>query len=193
MRTTHSTAIDADCTQVVTTLYCLATERMSSIDPLSEETSLVGGAENAGMPAAMSQRIRAVRSEVINALSFLSVISSLFYEGSFSITWLLFLMTGIVILTIDCYFIHCQWMLKTNHAIPVVCRGIMSAKPVGSDEDNDDKTRSSVSALDDLLSDLPQSIWVLCYLIMFKFSLIAMVCALHSSFSLLEGLFRLQN
>jgi hypothetical protein len=162
------------------------------MDPLSEGTSLVdGGAANAGMPATTSQRIRAVRSEVINALSFLSVVSSLFYEGSFSIPWILFLMTGIVILTIDCYFIHCQWMLKTNHAIPVVCRGIISAKP-GSDSD-DDKTRPSVSALDDLLSDLPQSIWVLCYLITFKFSLIAMVCALHSSFSLLEGMFRLQD
>jgi hypothetical protein len=172
---------------------------MSSMDPLSEATSLVGaGAVNTrtGMLATTSQRIRAVRSEVINALSFLSVISSLFYEGSFSITWLLFLMTGIVILTIDCYFIYCQWMLKTNHAIPVVCRGIMAAKPGnGSDDDNDEdkRTRSSVSALDDLLSDLPQSIWVLGYLITFKFSLIAMVCALHSSFSLLEGLFRLQD
>jgi hypothetical protein len=173
------------------TLYSLAIVQMSSIDPLSEETSLVAGAANAGMPATTSQRIRAVRSEVINALSFLSVVSSLFYEGSFSITWIIFLLTGIVILTIDCYFIHCQWMLKTNHAIPVVCRGIMSAKP-GTDDD-DDKTRSSVSALDDLLSDLPQSIWVLCYLITFKFSLIAMVCALHSSFSLLEGMFRLQD
>jgi hypothetical protein len=167
---------------------------MSSMDPLSEETSLVGGAVNNGMPATTSQRIRAVRSEVINALSFLSVVSSLFYEGSFSITWLLFLMTGIVILAIDCYFIHCQWMLKTNHAIPVVCRGIMAAKPGdGSDDNDEDKTRSSVSVLDDLLSDLPQSIWVLGYLITFKFSLIAMVCALHSSFSLLEGFFKLRD
>jgi hypothetical protein len=163
---------------------------MSSIDPLSEATSLVDSAANAGMPATTSQRIRAVRSEVINALSFLSVVSSLFYEGSFSITWILFLITGIVILTIDCYFIYCQWMLKTNHAIPVVCRGIMATK-AGSDDD--DKRRPSVGALDDLLSDLPQSIWVLSYLITFKFSLIAMVCALHSSFSLLEGLFRLQD
>jgi hypothetical protein len=163
------------------------------MDPLSEETSsLVGGSTvNAIMPATTSQRIRAVKSEVINALSFLSVILSLFEEQAVSISWFFFLMTGVIILAIDCYFIHCQWMLKTSHAIPVVCRGVLtsSTKPGGTD--NDDKTKSSVSALDDLLSDLPQSIWVLCYLVMFKFSLIAMVCALHSAFSLLEGLFRL--
>lgn len=65
--------------------------------------------------------------------------------------------------------------------------------PTKSGSDDDDKARPSVNALDDLLSDLPQSIWVLCYLITFKFSLIAVVCALLSSFSLLEGIFRLQD
>jgi hypothetical protein len=162
------------------------------MDPLSEETSsLVGSTVNAIMPApTTSQRIRAVEPEVINALSFLSVILTLFEEQAVSISWIFFLTTGVIILVIDCYFIHCQWMLKTNHAIPVVCRGVMTTtKTAGND--NDDKTKSSVSAMDDLLSDLPQSIWVLFYLVTFKFSLIAMVCGLHSAFSLSEGLFRL--
>lgn len=76
---------------------------------MSEESSLVGNVANAGMPVTTSQRIRAVRPEVINALSFLSVVSSLFEEKSFSIPcWILFVMTGIVILAIDCYFIYCH-------------------------------------------------------------------------------------
>jgi hypothetical protein len=169
------------------------------MDPLAEESSsLLGDADavNASivMPAVTtSQRIHAVKPEVINALSFLSVLRSLYYEHAVSITWKLFLITGIVILTIDCYFIHCQWMLKTNHAIPVVCRGVMTTKGPPGNEANDNKARPSVNALDDLLSDLPQSIWVLGYLGTFKFSLVAMVCALHSAFSLLEGLFKLQD
>jgi len=130
-----------------------------------------------------SKRIRAVRSEVINFLSFLSVVWTLFKEESMSLTCGLFLVTGLIILVIDAYFIYCQWQLKKSHAIPVICTGVVPAP----------RRLRNVNALDDLLSDLPQSIWVLAYLNTFKFSLIAMVCALHSAFSLLEGVFKLRD
>jgi len=143
-----------------------------------DDDSLQDRSFAAVMTNTTSQRIKAVRPEVINALSFLSVIATLYDEQEYSLIKAVFILTGICILAIDCYFIHCQWNLKTSHAIPVLCTGIVSRR---------------IGALDDLLSDLPQSIWVLCYLLTFKFSLIAMVCALHSSFSMLEGMYRLRD
>ena len=127
----------------------------------------------------LSTRIRAVRPEVINFLSFLSVVSTFWMEEVSSIVKFLFLTTGLLILTIDAYFIHCQWSLQKSHAIPFL------SKTSGS--------RSSTNALDDLLSDLPQSLWMLLYLFGFNFSLIAMVCALQSRFSVVEDVWRLRE
>jgi hypothetical protein len=153
----------------------------------AEEESLVTiMAEATGSTSTMSsmlisKRIRAVRSEVINALSFLSVVLTLHKEEAPSVWVNLFFASGLLILLIDCYFIHCQWMLKTNHGLPILCTTILRQRS------------RKVQALDDLLSDLPQSIWVLCYLVSFKFSLIAVVCALHSTFSIAEGIFKLKD
>ena len=67
----------------------------------------------------LSKRIRAVRSEVINSMSFFGILHTAFSDVGFaSIGSGIFLLTGVVIFVIDCYFIYCQWMLKTNHAIP---------------------------------------------------------------------------
>lgn len=121
-----------------------------------------------------SQRIRAIRPEVINSLSFLSVVLSLYEEGESSFLKFIFLLTGCIIFGLDVYFIYCQWHLKTTHAIPCF-KG------------------QSTQALDDLLSDLPQCIWVLLYLWNFKFSLISMVCGVHSAFSLIEDIAKIQG
>jgi len=51
----------------------------------------------------------------------------------------------------------------------------------------------NTDVLDDLLSDLPQSIWVVGYLFNYEFSMIALTCATHSMFSIMEGLFRLRT
>lgn len=127
----------------------------------------------------MSERIRAVRPEVINFLSFLSVVWALLLEENMGAGTILFGVTGICILIIDVYFIHNQWLLQKNHRLPLLsCSWTRGRK---------------VDELDDLLSDLPQSIWVLCYLVSYKFSLIAMVCALHSTFAVVEGLFKLND
>ena len=128
------------------------------------------------------QRLRAVRSEIINALSFLSILLTLREEQELSVSCFLFLLSGFLILLIDCYFIHCQWSLQKNHALPLVCTSCCNSP-----------TTRSVGALDDILSDLPQTVWVLCYLFTFKFSFIAMVCTLHSMFSLLEGVLKLYD
>lgn len=118
------------------------------------------------------QRIKAVRGEVINFLSFLSVVWTL-WEDEKSHMATLFVLTGVIILVIDCYFIRCQWKLQSHRAL------------LG--------TRCKMTSLDDLMSDLPQTIWVLAYVINFKFSLIAIVCALHSGFSILEDVCGMQD
>jgi len=117
-----------------------------------------------------SQRVRAVRGEIINALSFLSVLSTLWQdEGLASIGEVFFLIIGWGILAIDAYFIYCQWNLQHHHPLPYL-------------------KRMPLAALDDLVSDLPQTLWILWYIVFHKFSLIAMVCAVHSFFSIVEGL-----
>jgi hypothetical protein len=117
--------------------------------------------------ASIKKRIKAVRGEVINFLSFLSVVWTL-WEDESSTKATIFILSGIMILMIDGYFIRCQWNFKSNRAI------------LG--------TRCKTASLDDLLSDLPQTLWVLGYVTNFKFSIIAIVCALHSGFSILEDL-----
>jgi hypothetical protein len=108
----------------------------------------------------LKRRIRAVRPEVINALSFASVVWTLHDEQPRSALKSLFLLSALVILSIDLYFIRCEWQLKQHRAIPFLRQFYQKAHMVGF--------------WDDLLSDLPQSIWVLLYLGTFKFSFIAM-------------------
>lgn len=174
---------------MVTTLFACQ-ERMDSSLAIEEQGSFITEPHDDERTSTRSrrrnvlaQRIRAVRSEVINALSFLSVVMTLHREEQFSFKYVVFLITGALIILIDCYFIHCQWTLKTNHAIPFRCFLNKTQTP----------NAASIGALDDLLSDLPQTVWVVCYLTTFKFSLIAMVCTLHSAFSILEGAFRLHD
>lgn len=119
-----------------------------------------------------SQRIRAVRPEVINALSFLSVVWTLFDEEGPSFRKTLFILTGICILLID-------FFLFTANGIS---RRIMPFL-----------SKRSTEALDDLLSDLPQSFWILLYNWNFKFSLIALVCGLHSAFSIMEDVAKMKD
>lgn len=120
------------------------------------------------MRPSLKHRIKAVRGEIINFLSFLSIVWTLWDDES-SLLSRIFVLTGILILGIDGYFIRCQWTFQPSRAI--FC-GV----------------RCSTGALDDLLSDLPQVVWVFGYIFNFKFSIIAIVCALHSAFSILEDL-----
>ena len=166
--------------------YCISatnTPIMNSLDveqPDSEQTDslLMSQPQRnsfSSLPSpTKSQRIRAIRPEVINSLSFLGVVLSLYEEGESSFLKFIFMLAGGLIFCLDVYFTYCQWNLRTTHAIPCF-------------------KSQSTQALDDLLSDLPQCIWVLLYVWNFKFSLISMVCGVHSAFSLIEDIAKMEG
>ena len=139
----------------------------------------------------IKQRVKAVRGEVINALSFLSVVWSLHDEESGTLATV-FVVIGLGILIIDCYFIYCQWMMMKNHAI-YPCKQLAFLCNRNRKNSSSRSTSSNVSvvninSMDDLLSDLPQVIWLLGYIYNFKPSLIATICATNSGLALLEDL-----
>mmetsp|Transcript_26753 Transcript_26753/g.39577 ORF Transcript_26753/g.39577 Transcript_26753/m.39577 type:complete len:152 (-) Transcript_26753:1788-2243(-) len=117
----------------------------------------------------ISQRISAVRGEVINFLTFLSVVWELWDENEPSFITSFFVVIGILLLIIDSYFIHCQWNLQRSRS----CACFVNC---------------SVGTLDDLISDLPQTLWLISYFWYYKFSPIAIACSLHSTFSIFENL-----
>mmetsp|Transcript_9673 Transcript_9673/g.26337 ORF Transcript_9673/g.26337 Transcript_9673/m.26337 type:complete len:240 (-) Transcript_9673:402-1121(-) len=194
-----------------------------SIDSTCDEADADGQNEEAAKPmfaasnhpqnkrVLLSQRIKAIRPEVINCLSFTGVFCKLLRNPERSMNRTLFLFTGAIIILIDLYFTYCQWMLQTSHSIPVLSTKHLAAghRRLLNSRSKDDSSSSLASTvsfasirwsssmntdvLDDLLSDLPQSIWVVGYLFNYEFSMIALTCATHSMFSIMEGLFRLRT
>lgn len=112
----------------------------------------------------LHKRLSHVRSEVMNAISFLSVLlknpSSVVFYG---IGWFVFLL--------DLYFIYLQWNLRTHVELPF-------------------QIQVSIHHLDDLISDLPQAIWILLYLVFYDWSVLGLICAVHSVLRILEDLSR---
>jgi len=83
----------------------------------------------------ISQQISAFPGEVINFLTFLSVVYELWDENAPTFSTTCFFMVGILLLLIDSYFIHCQWKLQRNRSF-VCC------------------VNCSVGTMDDLISDI---------------------------------------
>lgn len=119
----------------------------------------------------LHERIKAVRSEVVNAISFLSVLLTL--QAGF---W--FELAGILVFLLDCYFIYHQWMLRTHMELPTKLKALLPQK---------------LERLDDLICDLPQSLWVVGYLLWVQFSVLGFICAVHSVFSIVEDLTKTTN
>lgn len=125
-----------------------------------------------------ANRIHAIKPEVINFMSFSSLVWELMTSPMKDLSFLttLFMLLGIMILCLDAYFIYCQWMQKSSRAVttflpPNVRRFIPHSY--------------SLNDLDDLLSDMPQAFWIVMYQFLFKnLKALGLVCAIHSAFGI---------